>query len=187
MATNTNGGRVEVKRAYAPRGGIMVDRVGHGYCPSCRSGQRNAGTECAGRIRTRGLYLTCLRARFRGTIGVRSTGRSSDLRLRTRLEQPSRGDRRSGTSARAPRRIQQRPCAGFSPASLFIRPRERAEPVGARNHIPFPTTWPEGTANHRRILRAITARLGIAPFWRRNSVRWESEIVRSSVPSTCAR
>jgi hypothetical protein len=174
-------------RAYAPRGGIMVDRVGHGYCPSCRSGQRNAGTECAGRIRTRGLYLTCLRARFRGTIGVRSTGRSSDLRLRTRLEQPSRGDRRSGTSARAPRRIQQRPCAGFSPASLFIRPRERAEPVGARNHIPFPTTWPEGTANHRRILRAITARFGIAPFWRRNSVRWESEVVRSSVPSTCAR
>jgi hypothetical protein len=38
----------------------MVAQVGHGYCPACRSGQRNGGTGSAGRIRTRGMYLTCL-------------------------------------------------------------------------------------------------------------------------------
>ena len=124
-------------------------------------------------------YPTFPRAWVRGTMAL---ARQAGL-LTYGYERDSSGlpavFRRSGLSARASRRIQQRPCAGFSPASLFIPPRERAEPVGAWNHNPFLTEWPEGSANHRRILRAITARFGIAPFWRRNSVGWEAEAIRS--------
>ena len=69
-----------------------------------------------------------------------------------------RRHRRSGTSARAPRRIQQRPCAGFSPASLFVRPRERQNlsvpesyPISddqARGHS---ESSEDSASNHREI------------------------------------
>ncbi len=64
-----------------------------------------------------------------------ATGRSSDLRLVARIGMPSRDERRSGEKkSRDSDRIQQRPCAGFSPASLFVPPRgARREPIEQRD------------------------------------------------------
>jgi len=54
-----------------------------------------------------------------------STGRSSGLRLVTALEQPShrhsQRDRQQWRMVREPDRLQQRPCNGFTPFSLFIQ------------------------------------------------------------------
>lgn len=77
-------------------------------------------------------------ARVRGTIGI--TRRAGLLTYgcdRSRAAFPRRSRRSGMWNSLGSRRIQQRPCAGFSPASLFVPPPERAEPVDIEKHILF--------------------------------------------------
>jgi hypothetical protein len=78
-------------RANAPPRTIIIARIGHGCCPSCRSGQRGDQTVDAGSIRTSGRVPDLPAYLGPRHHGADSTGRSSDLRLRAKLERPSRG------------------------------------------------------------------------------------------------